>query len=584
MQASDFITPLLEAVAHQQAGRFEAASAGFASVLEIEPEQPQALFLGGVLAFKAGLTAHALDLLERSVTVRPSHVESHFALGNALWAAGRKEAACQAWQDVLQHDPDHVGAWLNLARAQEAARETEAAVASCRAAVAASPQSALAHSALSSALRADSQFRASLAAAEAALAREPKLAQAHYQRGTTLKCMGWPEAAAASLREAIRLAPDDASSHLNLANVLFDQGDDAAAEHHCRTAIAADPAMAEAHAVLGYLLTQNNRLEEAIAACEVAVRLNPEMPEGHTNMGIALLSAGDLPGGFAQYEWRKKHPVFRRDFRSLPSPEWDGGPVEGRRILILAEQGLGDTVMFARYAALLHERGAEVTIACDRRLIPLLRHAPGAADVITNIKQLRAPDLWADQMSLPLLCRTTLETIPSPGRYLQADIECAAKWHARLPRRADATKRVGVIWAGNPHHSNDANRSCPIEVFRAFRDLPSTQLVSVQVGKRAGEAAELGIEDLSPLLTDYAETAGLLANLDMVLTVDTSVAHLAAAMGKPTWILLPCCADWRWLRDRTDSPWYRSARLFRQPAKGDWDAVAAAVATAFAAL
>ncbi len=568
--SSDFITPLLEAVAHQQAGRFEAAAAGFAIVLDIEPEQPQALFFGGVLAFKAGRTETARNLLQRSIAARPSHAESHFALGNALWEAGDKQEARTAWHQALRYDRQHLGALLNLARAQEEAGETEAAVAFCRTAVAAKPDHALAHAALASAFRADDQLLASLQAAEAALERDPLLAAAHYQHGTTLKVLGRREDAIAALQMALYFAPDDASSHLNLANLLFDTNEREAAERHCRASIAASPAMAEAHAMLGYLLTQANRLPEAIDACAEAVRLAPDLAEGHWNKGIALLNSGDLPAGFAEYEWRKKHPRYMSEFRSLPTPEWRGGDLAGKRLLILAEQGLGDAIMFARYAPLLRNCGAEITIACDRRLVPLLRQI---ATVVSKSNQLPDHDLWVDQMSIPLHCGTTVDTVPSPEPYLAADPAITAQWAARLPAAPLGIRRIGVVWAGNPLHSNDANRSCPIDVFASLAALPSVRLVSLQVGNRAAEASQLGIHDWSSHLTDYAQTAGLLANLDLVVTVDTSVAHLAAAMGKPTWILLPFCPEWRWLQNRSDSPWYRSVRLFRQPRPGDWAAV-----------
>jgi hypothetical protein len=300
------------------------------------------------------------------------------------------------------------------------------------------------------------------------------------------------------------------------------------------------------------------------------------LAEAHWNLGIALLTAGDLPAGFARYEWRKRHPSYAKEFLSLPEPEWDGGPLAGKRLLVLTEQGLGDTIMFARYAALLAARGAEVVIACDRRLVQLLQTAPGVAQAVPKSRDLPEFDLWVDQMSLPLLCGTTLQTIPSPDPYLQADPGRAAAWSARLPRIGDA-RRIGVVWAGNPLHSNDANRSCPVDAFAPLAALAGVEAVSLQVGPRAPEAAALGLQDLSPLLTDYAETAALLANLDLVVTVDTSVAHLAAAMGRPTWIMIPHCPEWRWLRDRSDSPWYRCVRLFRQPRPGAWDGVVDAV-------
>jgi len=567
----DFIQPLLDAVAHQEAGRLAAAAAGYATVLEIEPEQPQALLFAGVLACKTGQTARAVDLLERAVAVRPTHAEAQFAFGNALWTAGLKPRARDAWAGTLRHDCRHVGALLNLARAQEEAGETDDAVETCRQAVEARPEHALPRAALAAALRAAGQLDPALAEADLAVAYDPHLPQAHYQRGTTLKALGQAAKAADALRHAVRLAPDDASSQLNLANTLHDLGDPAAAEHHCRAAIAADPAMAEAHSVLGLLLTQAGQLDAAIAACAEAVRLAPDMAEAHWNMGIALLTDGQLQSGFACYEWRKRHPKFAHEFRTLPTPEWRGGPIAGKRLLILTEQGLGDAIMLARYAAPLAAAGAEVTIACDRKLVPLLRTAAGVSAAVANAHDLPDHDLWVDQMSLPLLCGTTLETIPSPGPYLAADPPIADLWRLRLPDTQNL--RVGVAWAGNPLHSNDANRSCPIASLKSLATAPGIDLVSLQVGPRAAEASVLRARDMSPLLTDYAQTAGLIDRLDVVVTVDTSVAHLAAAMGKPTFIMLPHCPDWRWLAECGDSPWYASVRLVRQPSPGDWDSV-----------
>lgn len=572
--ATDFIQPLLDAVSHQEAGRWSAAASGFATVLAIEPEQPQALLFAGVLAHREGRSSEAVALLERAAAVRPENAEVRFALGNALWTAGARGAAREAWAETLRLQRRHVGAMLNMARALEFDGEYDLAVMTCRGAVACRPDDQVPRTALAAAQRSAGRLADSLAAADEALGIDPWFGPAHYQRGTTLKALGRLEEAAVSLGEATRLCPDDASGHLNLANTLFDLGDPDAAERSCRKAIECDPAMPEAHAALGFFLTQSMRLPEAIAACEEAVRLDPDLAEGHWNMGIAMLSSGDLPGGFARYEWRKRHPQFARQFRALPTPEWDGGPLEGKRLLVLAEQGMGDALMFVRYASVLTARGATVWYACDRRLVPLLKDAPGVAAAVPNSLDLPRHDVWVDQMSLPLLCGTTLETIPSPGPYLAADRRLVAKWRARLGGGMAGAVRIGVAWAGNPLHLNDRNRSCPIDAFRPVLGLAGVEGVSLQVGPRAAEAAALGLPDWSAELADFAQTAALVETLDLVVTVDTSVAHLAAAMGKPTWIMLPHCAEWRWLQGCDDTPWYETVRLFRQQRPGDWDSCA----------
>lgn len=574
-----FIPLLLGAVADQEAGRLSKASAGFAEVLTLEPDQPQALLFAGVLAMRMGDPERAVSLLDRAVAVRPTIAETHFACGNALWAVHRRSAARASWQHAIRLDDQHIGALLNLAQAQEQSGEAELAANNCRAAVDARPDHPQPWTALSSALRGADKPAEALAAADAALRADPAFAMAHHQRGMALKLLARTAEAVEALQEAIAHQPGSAASHLNLANLLHDRCDLAGAERHCRTAIALDPLMAEAHTVLGFLLTQRCDLPGAIAACETAIDIAPDLTEAHCNLGIALLTTGDLPAGFAEYEWRKRHSVAGRDFYRQVYPEWLGQPLEGKRILIIAEQGLGDAIMFARYASDLTARGATVAIACDRRLVSLLNTAPDVTQALAKTREMPGFDFWVDQMSLPLICKTTLDTVPCPTSYISADPRRTGLWSLRLdlPERG---YRVGLAWAGNPLHTNDANRSCPPDLCRSILDLSGIVGVSLQVGPSAPEASSLGLRDWSHDLTDYAETAALIANLDLVITVDTSVAHLAAAMGKSTWILLPYCPEWRWLHTRSDTPWYASVRLFRQPKPGDWDSVRSAVIAA----
>ena len=574
-----FIPLLLGAVADQEAGRFDEASAGFAEVLALEPDQPQALLFAGVLALRLGEFNRAVLLLERAVAVRPTIAETHFAHANALWALERRGAARAAWQRAIRFDAHHIGALLNLAQAQEQSGEAELAVSNCRAAVDAWPDDPQPWTALSSALRSAGRIQEALDAADTALRANPAFAMAHRQRGMALKLLSRTAEAADALRQAIVHQPGSASSHLSLANLLHDLGDLDGAENECCTAIALSPMMAEAHTVLGFLLTQRCDLPGAIASCGIAIGIAPDLTEAHCNLGIALLTAGDLPAGFAQYEWRKRHSLAGKEFFPQAYPEWCGQPLDGKRIVIMAEQGLGDAIMFARYAGVLAARGATVSIACDRRLVSLIGTAPGVSKAVAKTREMPGFDFWVDQMSLPLLCKTTLTTVPHPGAYLTADPQCAARWASRLGL-PDGHRRVGLAWAGNPLHTNDANRSCAPSLFQPIVDRTGLTCASLQVGDAAAQAIELGMRDWSRHLTDYAETAALIANLDLVITVDTSVAHLAAAMGKPTWIMLPHCPEWRWLHTRSDTPWYDTVRLFRQPKPGAWDSVRDAIIAA----
>ncbi len=574
---------LMQALADHEAGRIAEAEAGYRQVLAAAPEDGHALYLYGMLALQNARPAEAVDLLGRAAEARPEHAETRFALGNALWQHRDKPAAIAAWQLALERDGTLVGAVLNLARARAETGDYGATVALCHEATRIAPRDASAHAALGAALLGGGQPEAAVRAADTALELSPRLAEAHFLRGTALKQLGKLAEAAAALARAAELAPRHAQALLNLGNAEWALGDAAAAELHCRAALVADPRLAEAHVSLGCLLTNTGRLPEAMAACRAALALKPDLAEAHWNLGIAQLLDGDLQAGFGEYEWRKRHPAHAADFRRLPQPEWQGEPLEDRTLLVLAEQGLGDAIMFARFLAVLEARGARVLLACDRRLVPLLAAAPGVARAVPRDGPLPECDAWVDQMSLPRHLGTGLESIPGAAGYLRPDAARVATWEPRLPKRRAGARRIGLVWAGNPLHSNDAQRSCPVEALRPLTAMAGDDFVSLQLGPAAAEARTLGLADHSASLPDYAETAALLAGLDLVITVDTSVAHAAGALGRPVWLMLPHAPDWRWLMGRADSPWYASARLFRQATPGDWAGVVAAIGTALAA-
>lgn len=396
--------------------------------------------------------------------------------------------------------------------------------------------------------------------ANAALDLKPDDSELHFMRGTALNALGQPSAASGAFAKALSLEPDHPESWLNLGNASADLDNPESAETMYRAALRLDPTLAEAHASLGYILTVQGRLAEAIAACDAAVALRPGLAQAHWNLAVASLLAGNLPRGFAEAEWRKRHPRFRADFPDWPEPEWDGSP--GRMVLVRAEQGAGDTIQFARYLPLIRAAGSEPLLLCAPALVTLLTTIPDVT-AIAKPGPLPAFDAWIDQMSLPRLFGTTLERIPAPDSYLSAPPDLVSAWEQRLPDGF----RVGLALAGNPKHPNDKRRSVPIALADSLTGLPGKIFVNLQHGPLA---PALGLPDLTGWLRDYADTAALIQALDLVITVDTSVAHLAGALGKPVWIMLPHAPDWRWMLGRRDSPWYRSARLFRQPSPGDW--------------
>jgi hypothetical protein len=325
---------------------------------------------------------------------------------------------------------------------------------------------------------------------------------------------------------------------------------------------------------LGSLLASHGRIAEAVRVLRRALRIAPGLPALHTALSEPLLISGDYAKGWQEYEWRR-HVA---NYPLLPGPEWRGEPIEGGTTLVHTEQGLGDCLMLARYLPLVAQRGGRVTLACETPLIPLLRGMPAVGAVVPVQQDPLPPyDRWVLLGSLPLLFNTTLGSIPAPAGYLAAPAGRSAAWAKLLPDG----RRIGLVWGGNPDLPADKKRSIPFEKLTPLLDVSGPRFVSLQVGQRRTELrGNPSVVDLANWLTDFAETAAVVANLDLVIAVDTSVAHLAGALGKPVWLMLPHPPEWRWLLGRDDSPWYASARLFRQTQPGEWDPVVAQVATA----
>ena len=498
--------------------------------------------LAAIVHARAGRHAAAEALLHGVIATDPDDPYALFLLGECALAAGRSAEAVGLLARALALRPAHRDSRLALARAQLAAGRAANALDTL-----------------------------------APLAADIQLAAAQTLRGTALNALGRPEEAIAAFSHALAVCPDDAEAQLNCGNAHAELDEAAQAERHIRLAIVADPSMAEAHASLGHLLTGLGRLPEAIAASAEAIALRPDFATAHWNQGVAHLLGGELEAGWRKYEWRKQR--FPGSFTTLPGPQWDGGPLDGRTILVVAEQGFGDTIQFARYLPLLARRGARVVLQCAPAFAPLVDAMPG----IEGCRRGARPDYdcWVDQMSLPLLFGTTLATIPSPAGYFKPDPARAARWEQRLP----SGLRVGLVWAGNPLHSNDRRRSLPASALAPVVAAGRTALVSLQTGPRARDVAKLfGVADYSGRLTDWGETAAVISSMDLVIAVDTAVAHLAGALGIPVWLMLPHAPDWRWMLGRDDSPWYAGMRLFRQDRPGDWAGVTERVAAALAGI
>lgn len=403
----------------------------------------------------------------------------------------------------------------------------------------------------------------------------PKQAAFHNNLGSCHEARGELDAALVAFRRAIALQPGLPEAHNNVGNVLQALGDCDGAIAAYRQALALRPAYAEAQDNLGAALQAAGRPEEAIAAHRQALALRPDHAGAQWNLAYALLLKGDFAAGWAQNEWRWRASGRQAADPGWSQPLWLGTPaLAGRTLLVHHEQGLGDTLQMLRYAPLLAAQGARVLLRVPATLADLAATVPGVAAVIREGEPLPAFDLHCPCMSLPLACGTLLETIPATVPYLAAPEAARSAWQARLgPAQR---RRVGLAWSGSAGHRNDRNRSLPFARLAPLLDADA-EFHSLQKEYRAADAAAMRADgriiDHAADLATLADTAGLIAALDLVITVDTAVAHLAGAMGRPAWLLLPFAPDYRWLLGRDDSPWYPTLRLFRQPVAGDWGSV-----------
>jgi tetratricopeptide (TPR) repeat protein len=531
----------------------------------------------------------------------------------ALHRAGRVAEAEKVYRDVLRQDPNHPDALHLLGLIAHHAGQAAAAEQLMRRAIAVDPGVALYHLNLAKVYRGAGHPAEGLACATRATELNPRFAEAHVERSACLLGCRRAEEGAAAARAALALNPRDPQARGALGNALSDLGklDEAIVEY--RAVLSAHPRHAETLNNLGEALRKLGFYDEAERHLVEAVRFEPRVGDPHFNLSLIRLVRGDFERGWADYEWRWRqtgvHPP-RYD-----RPLWDGAPLEGKTILLHAEQGLGDAMQFVRYALrVARERGAgRVIVRCQPTLIKLFETVEGVAEVIAADASsgsdaagatgasgatgatLPAFDVHCPLMSLPQRFGTTLETIPAQCPYFGVDQSRVARWRQSLKLRSDdGVLKVGLVWAGSKVQKNDRNRSAclndfaPLGAAAGSSSSPRTvRWFSLQLGEPARQLtasppAGMTIEDPTAQIRDMSDTAALMSALDLIITVDSAPAHLAGALARPAWVLLPHVPDFRWLLDRADSPWYPTLRLFRQSRAGDWAGVMNTMSAALA--
>jgi tetratricopeptide (TPR) repeat protein len=562
----------------------------------------------------------AEGLLKQLIAAKPDEARAHNLLGSIAYGADKFPAAAEHFAQAIRLDPANGDYYSDLALALSRMGEHEAAITGFRASIHLKPDGPAAHNNLGTELQSQGQFAEAAVCFRKALALYPDFVAAYNNLGCVLREMGKPALALAPLEKALALSPQTAELHNSLANVLRDLGrlDDAIFRYseairlkpdhvHAHNSLGSvycdqgrldeamarqlevlgiEPDCADAHTNLGVVWQRMGRPDLAVRAYRDAIRLDPKTTTAQTNLAMALLLQGDYAEGWRLYEKRWLGSHLKLAVRTFEQPQWNGER-EPKRLLIHAEQGFGDTLQFCRYLPLIDPRH-KIIFEVEAPLVDLMRQLPGVDTVIARGAPLPEFDAHCPIMSLPFVFGTTLDTIPNRSPYLRAGPEQVGGWAKRMEPVKGL--RVGLVWAGGARPNQpelaptNRRRSMNLASLAPLAQARGVSFISLQKGPPASEvqAAPPGMTlfDFTDDLHDFTDTAALVETLDLVIGVDTAVAHLAAAMGKPVWLLNRFDTCWRWLMNRDDSPWYPTLRLFRQPAPGDWDSVTADIAAA----
>lgn len=466
-------------------------------------------------------------------------IQDALALAWRLFQAGDRAGALRVYRMIVANNPAVVAAWQMIGSIDQI----------------------------------EGRLDESLASYQRVLGLDPNHVEALNNMGVALHAQGRIDEATACLRRAIALKPGYADAHSNLGNAFKEAGriDEAVALY--RRAIELNPAYFDALNNLGNALRVQGKLMESVAAYERALEVRPDDPQVRMSRGLCWLQMGDFERGWVDYEWRLQCKDFA--IPAFRQPRWDGSSLGGRSILLYADHGLGDSIQFIRYAPQVKALGGRVIVACRQPLARLLATCPGVDLVVEEGSALPDFDVYAPLMSLPMILETRLSSVPAEVPYLTADASLVERWRLQLEPRDRCN--IGIAWQGNPQFRGDRHRSFRLAQFEPLARVAGVRLFSLQKGfgieQIAGLSGRFAVSDIGSRLTDFMDTAAVVSNLDLVISLDSSLAHLAGALGVKTWLATPVAPDWRWLTDRDDNPWYPTMRLFRQTTWGNWDDV-----------
>jgi tetratricopeptide (TPR) repeat protein len=488
---------------------------------------------------RAGDVQQAANIYIEVLKVQPDNIDALFMLGTLFAQGGHYDYAIDCFQEAVRIKPDHTWAYYNLGNVCRDKGLTDEA----------------------------------LACYQKVLQLDPDYAEAHINSGILFKIKGKYDEALKSYQRAIQLNPQSAEAYYNLGHFHMDKGRFDEALACFQKVIQLVPNNIDAYMNLGLLYRIKGLPYEALKCYQRAIELKPTDAEAHWNMSNVLLLTGDFRGGWEEYEWlwKTKDHVGRQ--RTYSQPLWDGSDIAGKKILLYAEYGFGDTLQYIRYASYVRKRHGTVIVECQKELTSLLRNVEGVCKVVAQGELLPEFDMCFPLMRLPVVFNTSMENMPARIPYINADSALVERWKHKIGDSGSQVK-IGLAWSGG---GLPLKKSCSLEIFAPLAGLKRITFYSLQKGEPGKQAmnppASMKIIDYTDEINEFSDTAALIENLDLVISVDTSVAHLAGALGKPVWVLLPFVPDWRWFLDREDSPWYPTMRLFRQSSLGEWSTV-----------
>ncbi|MHC4395197.1 MAG: tetratricopeptide repeat protein, partial [Planctomycetota bacterium] len=552
---TDITETMQVAIQHHQAGRLQQAEKLYQLVLQTEPDNPAVLHSLGLMAHQTSQYDIAVNLVGRAIAANSQIPQFHNTIGIVFKALGKFQEAIDSYRQAISLQPDYAEAYNNLGIVLKAQRRYAGAIENYKQAIQLEPGFTEAYYNLANVLHEQGQYDQAIENYRQAIRFRPDFARAYNNLGTALKDHGRITEAIESYIQAIKLKPEYVEVYHNLGGALKESGRYAEAIENYKQAIQLKPDYAEVYNDMGVTLKECRHCTEAIENYKKALQLKPDYAEAHWNESLALLLSGKIAQGWSQYQ--RRYEDLNNITYPFQKPLWDGESFVARRLLVCCQQGVGDNIQFVRYLPMVKARGGTVIYQTNKPLINLLQNFKGIDELVTVSTDGKLAvdfDYYVSIMDLPRIFNITLQTVPADVPYIVADSTKVEFWRSKI---GTDHFRVGIVWAGNPAHGNDKNRSCSLRDFLPLAAIDGLQFYGLQTGPAAAQIKDLHQDIVLPNLAeqfeDFTDTAAVIENLDLIISVDTAVLHLAGAMAKPVWALLPFAPDWRWMLDRQDS-------------------------------